>query len=221
MASKKLFKVLWSSAFACALLFGGWGFPHFQTFFDQPARTAFLFLLLARNAGEALSLRTNLLSTRGLGGFQRWIPALSRLTMVFLCWFLPFADAREILTITGVQTPRYIGLLLFSAGGAIQLVAIRTLGTHYSVHVTLQNEHRLVQDGLYRIIRHPIYLGLLLNMLGTPLVFRSWLIIPVLALAVVFVAVRIRQEEALLGEEFGPEFEMYRRRTKLLVPYLC
>ena len=55
---------------------------------------------------------------------------------------------------------------------------------------------------------------------GLPLIFRSQLVFPLLALIVVFVAARIRQEEKLLAEQFGAEFEAYRRRTWRLLPFV-
>ena len=70
------------------------------------------------------------------------------------------------------------------------------------------------------MIRHPIYLRALLMAVGLPLIFRSQLVFPFLAFIVVFVAVRIRQEEKLLGEQFGAEFDAYRRRTWRLLPFV-
>ncbi|MEE8201002.1 MAG: isoprenylcysteine carboxylmethyltransferase family protein, partial [Candidatus Acidoferrales bacterium] len=84
----------------------------------------------------------------------------------------------------------------------------------------LQEDHRLVQSGIYGVIRHPIYLRALLVFVGLPLLFRSWLLLPMLLLGSLFVALRIRQEEKLLAGHFGAEFEAYRRRTWRLLPYL-
>lgn len=218
----RLVRILWQCAFACVLLFGGWGFAHFRTFFDDPARTIYFVLLIARNAGETLSLNADPFSTRReLAGFQCWVPLLSRFVMSFLCWFLPFSDRRSLLTFSFAEPLRYMGLILFFTGSVIQLMAIRALGRQYSVHVTLQNGHQLIQSGLYGLIRHPMYLGLFLSILGVPLIFRSWLFLPVLLLLLFFLAYRIRLEERLLREEFGLVFEAYRQKTKLLVPYLC
>lgn len=57
-------------------------------------------------------------------------------------------------------------------------------------------------------------------MSGVALVFRSWLTVPLVVLGTIFVLARIRQEEKLLGEHFGAEFDVYRRRTWRLFPYL-
>ena len=99
-------------------------------------------------------------------------------------------------------------------------MALRALGKQYSGYVTLQDDHQLVQAGIYGVIRHPIYLRGLLMGLGLPLIFRSQLVFPFLAFIMVFAAVRIRQEEKLLAEQFGAEFDAYRRRTWRLLPYV-
>ena len=101
------------------------------------------------------------------------------------------------------------------------MVAAKELGKQFSPYVTLQEEHQLVQSGIYGYIRHPMYLGLVLAQPGIALVFRSWLVIPICALGTLFVLARIRQEERLLQEHFGKEFEDYRSRTWGLLPYLC
>ena len=65
-----------------------------------------------------------------------------------------------------------------------------------------------------------MYLGGLLFMPGVALTFRSWLAIPVSVLTAIFVMIRIRQEEKLLAEHIGSEFEAYRSRTWRLLPYV-
>jgi len=222
MSTRKALRILWQTGLACLIVLAGWGLSCAGLYFAESARAAFLVVLLARNTLEILFLTSDPFATRrALGGYQRWVPAISRLAMLFLCWFLPFADRRSILTIPSAETLRYVGVALFAAGAGVQLAAVRTLGRQYSVHVTLQNEHKLVQDGVYKAIRHPMYLGLMMIFAGVPLVFRSWLVFPVFLLFSLFVAWRIHNEEKLLREEFAAEFESYRRRTKLLVPHLC
>lgn len=221
MLTSNILKILWRSSLACALLFSGWGPSHLGSFFTEPVRAAFLILLIGRIASETFSVAPGaLLMPAELAGFARWVPLLNWLTMAGLTWLLPFADRRNILTIEGAPSVRWLGLMLFLAGAATQWASIRTLGRQYSVHVTIQDGHRLVQDGLYGVVRHPIYLGLLLNLAGVSMVFRSWLVIPVVLMASGFLIWRIRQEELLLQRQFGTEFDAYRRRTGLLLPYL-
>jgi protein-S-isoprenylcysteine O-methyltransferase Ste14 len=77
-----------------------------------------------------------------------------------------------------------------------------------------------VTDGIYGIIRHPSYLGMIVNMLGWALVFRSTLGVLLVALTVAILIGRIRSEETLLRSQFGPEYDAYRARTWRLIPGL-
>jgi protein-S-isoprenylcysteine O-methyltransferase Ste14 len=100
----------------------------------------------------------------------------------------------------------------------IRVAALRALGKNFSAYVTLQPNHRLVQDGIYAWIRHPLYLSLLLIPAGIALVFASLLAAPILILAVAFVFERTRREDRLLASRFGTEFDDYRRRARRLIP---
>jgi protein-S-isoprenylcysteine O-methyltransferase Ste14 len=81
------------------------------------------------------------------------------------------------------------------------------LGHRYSGLVAIQPRHALATTGLYGVICHPSYLGLLVNSLGS---FTACLVPPLIA--------RIRPEERLLGSQFGREYEVYCNRTSRLIP---
>ena len=132
---------------------------------------------------------------------------------------MPFAERKEILRLRGSYWP-YLGLLLFTVGVIVRVAAQRALGENFSAYVTLQPDHRLVQNGIYSWIQHPLYLSLLLIPTGIALVFASLLAIPILILAVLFVFDRMRREDCLLASHFGAEFESYRGRTRKLIPLL-
>ena len=74
--------------------------------------------------------------------------------------------------------------------------------------------------GIYRAIRHPSYLGLLVNALGWALAFRSGIGVILAALMVPPLLARIRAEEALLRTQFGDAYDAYRHRTSRLIPGL-
>jgi len=205
------------------LLFAGWGMRDLGEFFANPIRTGFVVLIVLGAAlavilrVETQPIRKGLLATKRQGVELGILLALS----VLLLAFLPFADRHELLV---VQSPaiafgiRGIGLVLCGAGGTIRLLALQRLGPQFSAYVTLQPGHRLVQDGIYRRIRHPLYLSLLMVPGGIALVFASQLALPILTLSLIFVADRIRKEERLLVEGFGAEFCAYRARTRMLIP---
>ena len=82
----------------------------------------------------------------------------------------------------------------------------------------IQPGHRLVTDGVYAVIRHPSYLGLLISSLGWALVFRSAVGVVLAALMIPPLLARIRAEEKLLRSHFGAKYEIYSSRTARLVP---
>jgi protein-S-isoprenylcysteine O-methyltransferase Ste14 len=77
-----------------------------------------------------------------------------------------------------------------------------------------------VTTGIYGVIRHPIYVRGLLLSVGLPLVFRSWLVVPLAPVVAAVLAGRMRQEEELLAEQFGVAYAAYKRRSWRLVPYV-
>ena len=94
------------------------------------------------------------------------------------------------------------------------------LGDRFSGLVAIQPGHRLVTSGVYGVIRHPSYLGLLISSLGWGLAFRSGIGVLLAALLVPPLLARIKAEERLLQSEFGAEYDAYRARTSRLIPGL-
>ena len=109
-------------------------------------------------------------------------------------------------------------MVLFTAGGILRLWPVFVLGQRFSGLVAIQQGHTLVTDGIYRRIRNPSYLGLVVNMLGWVLTFRSGVGVLLTALAVPVLIARIHSEERLLREHFGAEYDAYCARTWRLVP---
>lgn len=93
------------------------------------------------------------------------------------------------------------------------------LGTNWSATLEIRERHRLVSNGVYRSIRHPLYSALLLYGVGQALVVPNWLIGPTffVVFAILF-ALRVHAEERLMLETFGSEYAAYMARTKRLVP---
>jgi protein-S-isoprenylcysteine O-methyltransferase len=204
---------------AILLVMVGWGVDSLWTFFTNPARTGFVALVAAGAITAALfglDMHPLRKGSQPAGNQSLELGILLLLSLLLL-WSLPFADRRNILTIKQNYW-RYLGLLLCSIGVSVRILALKALGTQFSAYVTLQPNHRLVRSGPYRRIRHPLYLSLLLLPTGIALVFGSYLALPSMGLATVFVRDRIRKEERLLAVHFGSEFEDYRRSTWRFVP---
>jgi protein-S-isoprenylcysteine O-methyltransferase Ste14 len=93
------------------------------------------------------------------------------------------------------------------------------LGTNWSITLELRDEHQLVTRGLYRHVRHPMYLALLVYSAGQALALPNWLAGPSYAVAMLLLfAFRLGPEERMMVERFGGEYEAYRARTTRLIP---
>jgi protein-S-isoprenylcysteine O-methyltransferase Ste14 len=206
---------------AIAIVLIGWGVDDLPAFFLNLARLG-LSAVTMMAAITAVCLRLDLQPLRR--GAAPIITESLQLGVLLLLsaallWFLPFADRHRILTLHH-DSWRFLGLAVCALGVAVRLSALRALGEFFSAYVTLQPNHRLVRDGIYKYIRHPLYLSLLLIPTGIALIFASGLAVPILILAVIFVFDRIKKEDHLLSQHFGLEFDDYRRNTQKLVPFV-
>jgi len=112
----------------------------------------------------------------------------------------------------------WLGVLLTAVGIAIALWARWHLGANWSGIVTLKEGHQLIRTGPYRAIRHPIYTGILIAILGTAVTIGE-----LRALLAVFILwlsfyVKARREESFLSKEFGPGFLEHKRQTGMFLP---
>ena len=111
------------------------------------------------------------------------------------------------------------GFVLMAAGTALRWAAIRALWRYFTVNVSILEGQRVVRAGLYGVVRHPSYTGLLLRYLGFGLAFANWLSAALIFLPLLCATVyRIRVEEEALRAHFGEEYAAYASVTKRLVP---
>jgi protein-S-isoprenylcysteine O-methyltransferase Ste14 len=112
-----------------------------------------------------------------------------------------------------------VGLALLVLGTAFRWAAIRALWSYFTVNVSILEGQRVIKSGLYGLLRHPAYTGLLLRYLGFGLAFANWLSASLIFLPLLCATVyRIRVEEEALREHFGEEYVTYASATKRLVP---
>jgi len=112
------------------------------------------------------------------------------------------------------------GLIVQSVGLFIAVWARRHLGRNWSGAIAIKVEHQLIRSGPYRLLRHPIYAGLLAMYIGPALVTGEWLALIGVAMASFAYWRKIRLEETALDTAFGADYDSYRRETWALVPGL-
>jgi len=195
-----------------------WGMGGFAAFF---AHGSLVVVALATVVMTVLSLFTevNLSSGEREDRANRWVlPAFGVIGL--LSGFLPaYTDRIDFWTFGG-EGLRWMGALLFCLGGALRLWPVFVLGKRFSGLVAIQPGHTLVTDGIYRCLRNPSYLGMLVIAVGWALAFRSGVGLLLAALTVIPLIARIHSEEALLRAQFGGEYEAYCATTWRLIPGL-
>ncbi len=128
----------------------------------------------------------------------------------FLAWrFLP--SSSEIAD---------LGFALTLAGIAVALWARFTIGRNWSGTVTLKEDHQLIRSGPYSVVRHPIYSGILLALLGTVIAIGEVRALIALAIATLTLRLKSATEESFMLEQFGSQYVEYKHRVKALIPYL-
>jgi protein-S-isoprenylcysteine O-methyltransferase Ste14 len=111
------------------------------------------------------------------------------------------------------------GLLV--AAHVLRLNAIRSLDRYWSLHVEIRERQSLVQEGVYKYLRHPAYASFILEHIAVPLLGNAWWSLgAALFVFTPMVLVRIRVEEAALTEKFGDEYREYQRNVGALTPRL-
>jgi protein-S-isoprenylcysteine O-methyltransferase Ste14 len=190
----------------------GWG--GFAAFFAHPALVGLTITVLALT-GAALFSGANLSAGEREDSRNRWI--FVPLTLLGLLG--AYTDRRDLWTLDG-DAVRWLGLSLCIAGGVLRVRATFLLGRRFSGLVAIQPGHSLVTTGLYGVLRHPSYLGLLVSSLGWGLTFRSAVGVLLTFLTIPPILARIQAEDALLLKHFGAEYDAYRARTARLIPGL-
>jgi len=113
-----------------------------------------------------------------------------------------------------------LAVALVVPGLGFSALARAYLGRNWSVEVTIKNQHELVRSGPYAVVRHPIYAGMLLALIGTALMIGNWRALIGLALIVAAVLRKLTIEERFMAEQFGEAYSRYRADVPALIPFL-
>lgn len=114
----------------------------------------------------------------------------------------------------------WVGALLVAAGLLFSVWARTVLGGNWSGTVTIKQDHNIIRAGPYRLIRHPIYTGLLVAFIGSALARPQWRGVLAVVIAAAALWRKLRMEERWLATAFGAPYEDYRKTTWALIPYI-
>ncbi len=113
----------------------------------------------------------------------------------------------------------FVGTLLVVLGFGIAVSARIQLGRNWGMPASRKENPELITGGPYRYIRHPIYTGFLIGMLGTAIALSLVWILPLVLFGAYFIYAA-RREEQYMAEQFPEQYPAYKQRTKMLVPFV-
>ncbi len=148
-----------------------------------------------------------------------------RMSMLVLIFLLLGTDWLRIGPLGWRFVPRHsnliwLGVALTIAGVALAIWARYNLGRNWSDKVVLKVDHELIRRGPYKYLRHPIYTGVVVGLIGTALTIGVWRgVLAVIVLATNYYVKAVR-EERILSAKFGDAFAEHRRRTGFFLPGL-
>lgn len=144
-------------------------------------------------------------------------------TVVAVLLIFPFRITANVLPapiFPSSQALYYVACAVTVIGILFAFWARFHLGQNWSGNVTIKADHELIRTGPYARIRHPIYTGILLALLGTGLAANVWRAVLGFALAILAFWIKARREEAVLEKEFGDRFAEHLRLTGMFLPRL-
>ncbi|MFX0039306.1 MAG: methyltransferase family protein [Promethearchaeota archaeon] len=131
---------------------------------------------------------------------------------LFISQIIPFWDNIFI---------SYLGFILYLTGALVVLIARVQLGRFGTAELSTEEDHQLFTQGVYKYIRNPMYSGGLIATIGFCLVFRCIItLIIMFTYTFLIYKMRINEEEKILQNKFGKEYEDYKQKTKKLIPFL-
>ena len=142
--------------------------------------------------------------------------------LITLGYALSFAiGATKIGRIYHWNTLFAVGMALFGIGLMIRIHSLLTLKQYFTYSVAKVENHKIIETGLYKFIRHPGYLGQLMIFLGISISVSNWFSILLMMIPIsIGYLYRMRIEEKFISEQLGEDYLIYQKHTKKIIPLL-
>ncbi|MGE7861367.1 methyltransferase family protein [Bacillus mobilis] len=140
---------------------------------------------------------------------------------VVFALMLTIPEIMYFFTVNKINSLLFFGVIIALIGVWIRFSSMKILGRFYSRNVGMQGGHQLIQNGLYKYVRHPGYLGSFLTFLGFAISSSSFIavIINIILFFLVY-SYRIKIEERVLITLFGEQYRQYQSKTWRIIPFL-
>ena len=150
-----------------------------------------------------------------------WVVLVGTIVLGFILWALLPDDVPAAAITSASVFLFWVGIALVYVGLALRLYAITVLGRYFTPSVAVVDDQQVVEDGPYKLIRHPAYTGLLIMFLGFGLGSTNWLsLLALIGCVLIGISYRIHVEEHVLKAQLGQRYQEYMRRTKRLIPFV-
>jgi len=153
-------------------------------------------------------------------GVLNEIVGLAKLLFSGLIVYIPAIFRFQVSSLLSSLTVQIFGLIVTGSGCFICILAREYLASNWSGKVVTQENHALIKIGPYKFVRHPIYSGVLVMMLGASFIIGNFMSFYWVLLCFLGLFQKSKAEEKLLTEKFGESYEQYKKETKMLIPYL-
>ncbi|MBU7018771.1 MAG: isoprenylcysteine carboxylmethyltransferase family protein [Theionarchaea archaeon] len=138
----------------------------------------------------------------------------------FSSLFVTLWDFTQVQNIPCGGVVSVVGLILFATGVGLRIATKRTLGKSYTYTLKPGHTRILVTHSMYQVVRHPIYLAMILYTIAIPLIFSSLIGLLLMLGLIPCILYRIGIEEKMLLKEFGDQYKEYITTTKKLIPFI-
>jgi protein-S-isoprenylcysteine O-methyltransferase Ste14 len=186
-----------------------------------PAKTLIVYMWLGVGGIWLLAAFFTKRSARA----QSWKSNVLQRALGLLAFFVGFTRYFQLTPLTRRFLPSSsavacVGIALTLVGLSFAVWARFFLGGNWSGIVTVKAHHTLVRSGPYALVRHPIYSGLLLALIGTAVVYNQVRCLLAAALVLAMLLLKIRIEERFMSEQFGSAYRDYKQKVTALIPFV-